>query len=1193
MAPGHGVAPTRRFVNHPGAKEAPADALKYEPKVDANPVLRGLPLVVASALITRSAWVRKLMWTNAKFGQARLEPGLENELWRLQPDVLPLADGPESQRMLELDDELCRPQPHDLPGRFMSVADYHGLYSRGEATPLDVVEALLPLIRRDVTPRSPYSVAWLQTDVDAVVAAARASTARWAAHAPLGILDGVPFGVKDDIPVAGFVSTMAIPHQPSEPYFQTPETETAWPVLQLQDAGAILLGKMNQHEIGMDTTGCNCGTGTPQNWYSPAHYPGGSSSGAGSALCAGIVPIAIGTDAGGSCRIPPAFCGVYGFKATHHRTGTMKSSVCVTAPMTATAADLAIAYRHMARPNPADPHQSLFATSLPPPRAENKKKYLGLCRPWLAQASPTVLATLDTTIARLVAAHGYEVVDIALPFLETGQYAHAATTLAESVAHAKTRCPPGTANYTGMLSHANRILLAVGAETSAPDYLRYGQVRQAMMAHLAALWERYPGMLVVSPTTPMAGWPRVEGDERFGLQDGNRAMRNMTYVWLANWVGCPAVSCPGGYEEVEGGGVLPVGVMAMGEWGEEERLLGWAREVEGLLERRRPEGWVDVGGLVRGMGRVQGKGDGGEGGASTSTMGYYKWGQHQETIRSMWVDQQKSLDEIMEYFRTEHNFTPSRRGFQTQIRRWGFPSRYKRAWRSEAFCARVRELWGQNVRQKQMFEILKAEGHDFEMRHLVRARMRLGLKLRDNSSAFGAGTLREDEDEDEEGDGGETSSDEDGEGDGEGEGEAGGGQGSAGQGRAPPPPPMDREEVLRRIEEKRIAVEQKHNELWATKKRRRHTKPYAGLPADPPGPPRYPSETTLTEAKAILQIESQELYKSLRDQFDRMWIAEGTFRKAGNQGRWQELLDRLIRDNMHLRAVMWDPEGMDQKRLALDVICQDSCKRYRCVEMSMAEAQRVLGLDPAQGRETRRILYTILAEAKFTSKSFEGRERWEQVKSRWLVEDQLLGAVVVQDGTPEEIKLRNKAVQAISKGVCTRYQGDVKKNGGPHQNPFLNDDYIQGVLQAANQPTPPAPPRYSHIHPPPLTPAPAPVAAPTASSGFAPSAVYFRLHPSSSVAAPALWISTLTAPSVGELRARAVDRFGAGNALCVGIEGIIKDPGGGEGTLPLPVSCDVELGAYLEHVRGTMAPTFSVTLVEGGQGQGQGGSGWA
>lgn len=168
-----------------------------------------------------------------------------------QPNVIPIADSPSEQQMLEIGPELRLPQPADLAGRFYSVADYHGLYSRGEATPLQVVEALLPLIRRDVEPISKYAVAWLQTDVDAVLSAARASTERWQSNKPLGILDGVPFGVKDDIDVKGFVSTMAMKVDGRKDYFQKPASSTEWPVTKLLEAGAIMVGKMNQHEIGM------------------------------------------------------------------------------------------------------------------------------------------------------------------------------------------------------------------------------------------------------------------------------------------------------------------------------------------------------------------------------------------------------------------------------------------------------------------------------------------------------------------------------------------------------------------------------------------------------------------------------------------------------------------------------------------------------------------------------------------------------------------------------------------------------------------------------------------------------------------------------------------------------------------------------------------------------------------------------
>ncbi|KAK3309516.1 amidase signature domain-containing protein [Chaetomium strumarium] len=592
---------SQRFANHPGAKEAPASALEYHHDRDENPVLRGLPLAVASTLVERSGWVQKLIWKNAKFGQAT--PGLEGVAWRILPNVISLGDGVSPAGMLELGPELHQPQPADLPGRFYSAADYHGLYKSGEVTPLQVAEALLPLIRRDVRPQSKYAVAWTQCNVDEVLASAKASTDRWAAGKPLGILDGVPFGVKDDIDVKGFVSTMGMKVDKSEGYFNKPSTKTASPVQRLEEAGAIMMGKLNQHELGMDTTGCNPSTGTPTNWYNKSYYPGGSSSGAGSALSGGLVPITVGTDAGGSIRIPASFCGVYGLKPTYNRTCQMSSSMVVMGPIASTVADLTTAYRLMSQPNADDPPQNLFAVSTPPD--PSAKKYLGICREWIATASADVISVFDQAVAHLISHLGYEVVDIKLPFLREGHIAHAGTCLTEAAADARARAS-NPSRYLKLLNYPNRILVATGTQTAAGDYLRYGQIRQVIMQHLAFLFEKYPGLLVVTPTSPMAGWPIRPGDETFGFCDGNLTMDNMRFVWYANTSGCPAVACPAGYvDPAQGEGKLPVGLMAMAEWGAEEQLLGFARHVEGYLNevypggRQRSKEWADVIALAR------------------------------------------------------------------------------------------------------------------------------------------------------------------------------------------------------------------------------------------------------------------------------------------------------------------------------------------------------------------------------------------------------------------------------------------------------------------------------------------------------------------------------------------------------------------------------------------------------------------
>ncbi|KAK3299953.1 amidase signature domain-containing protein [Chaetomium fimeti] len=588
---------TRRFANHPGAKEAPSSALEYRLEEDRNPPMRGYPLVIASAIIERLPFLQKILWNNAKFGQAKYIPDLDGVPWRIQPDVIPLADGTSPGKMLELEPELRQPQPASLAGRFLSVADYHELYKSGAARPVDVVTALLPLVDPGRELRSEYADAWARTHADELLAAARASTARWAVGEPLSFVDGVPFGVKDDLAVEGFVSRMGMKMNEEEEFFRRVSKETVWPVKALQEAGAIMVGKMNQHEIGMDTNGCNPSTGTPTNWYNKSYYPGGSSSGAGSALSAGIVPISIGTDAGGSIRIPSAFCGVYGLKTTHNRACHMSSSMCTVGPMASTAADLTIAYRFASQPNPNDPVQNLLAIStLPDPSA---KKYVGVCRKWVATADANVLEIFEKSLAHLTTL-GYEVVDVDLPFLREGQLAHSATCVTEAAADARARANDPD-NFTRLLNPANRVTICAGVQTPAIDYIRYGQIRTVIMRHLAFLFARHPGMLLLTPATPAAGWPIAPGDQAHGCVDANKLIRNMTFVWLANMSGCPAVSLPAGYVDPDQGeGVLPVGLMALAEWGMEEQLLAFAREREAYLNdvypggRRRPEKWLDM-----------------------------------------------------------------------------------------------------------------------------------------------------------------------------------------------------------------------------------------------------------------------------------------------------------------------------------------------------------------------------------------------------------------------------------------------------------------------------------------------------------------------------------------------------------------------------------------------------------------------
>ncbi|KAI2463756.1 amidase signature enzyme [Annulohypoxylon bovei var. microspora] len=595
------MASSQRFSGYPRAKKGPKTV--YAPVADKNPALRGWSLIIAAKLVTYSQSIAQATWSNAKFGCVKDVPGLHEYDWRLQPIVTPLIPDGVVQSKAEITPELHERQSDDLAGRFYSAADYHELYKSGKLTPLQVVKALLPLISRGQTPPAKYESAFAVTKEGIALAAAKKSTERYAAGQPLGVLDGVPIGVKDDMDVEGYISHMGLPLNSADPFFK-PATGTIWPIAQLEAAGAIVVGKLVMHELGSDVSGCNPHWGTPVNWNNPSYYPGGSSSGGGSALSAGLVPIAIGTDAGGSIRIPSSFCGGYGLKPTLHRTHTMKSSICVIGPMAATVNDLAIAYRIMSAPNPEDPIQGSFALSIPP--SPTTKKTIGIYKDWFDQASTDVLDITGKAISYFTDKLGYEVVDITIPYLLESQYGHSAWALTEGLDHRRSHAVDP--NYPlANVNHCNQLLMAVGGCTPGVDMIKFGQLRGLLMEHLAFLYKKHPNLLIVTPTAPEAGWKIHPGDQAYGFSDGNATIRNMMYIWLANSTGCPAVSAPVGYVDAEvGEGKLPVGLMAMGEWGSEEQLLAWARETEGYLNgvseggRYRPRDWADVVEIAKG-----------------------------------------------------------------------------------------------------------------------------------------------------------------------------------------------------------------------------------------------------------------------------------------------------------------------------------------------------------------------------------------------------------------------------------------------------------------------------------------------------------------------------------------------------------------------------------------------------------------
>ena len=579
------------------------------------------PISQTSAHISRLEWfgfIRTIIWQNTGFANLRkLQVHIENTPPRFDPTVVPFPEPSREAKKDLANGSNGHALAKKLLRKYYTVADYHRLYLSGELTPTAVAKAILPLIRKDTSPPGQHSIAFFDSKVDLVLAAAEASTLRYKEKRPLGPLDGVPTAIKDEYDIEGYITCLGSKND----YTGKPKdgsSITSWCVKKLEEAGAINVGKLHMHEFGLgssllplsrselicpDTSGNNPFKGTPPNPYNSQYYTGGSSSGCAYAVSTGLVPIALGGDGGGSIRIPASFCSVYGLKPSHGRLSFKPalnhSSTCaVNGPIASDIHSLSAIYQVLGAPD----EESLFAAPSPTlltPSA-NRKKVLGICEAWFSRATPAIQTLCRSMLDRLVSEHGYTLVDIKIPFLPEGQTAHAMTVLTD----AATLLP-----VTKGLTPANRIMLALGNVTPSTDFLLAQKLRHVLMQHLAWLWMQHPGMVIVTPTTACAGWKVGKPvDLKYGISDGDQTLKTMEYVWMGNFCGLPSISVPAGFVVPEGRkgegevaeegvqGKVPVGLMGMGEWATEEELLWFGGDCEDIGQERSstPPIWVDV-----------------------------------------------------------------------------------------------------------------------------------------------------------------------------------------------------------------------------------------------------------------------------------------------------------------------------------------------------------------------------------------------------------------------------------------------------------------------------------------------------------------------------------------------------------------------------------------------------------------------
>jgi Asp-tRNA(Asn)/Glu-tRNA(Gln) amidotransferase A subunit family amidase len=401
---------------------------------------------------------------------------------------------------------------------------------------------------------------------DTALAEARAADARAAAGQRRGRLDGIPVALKDNIDVAKVPTTNGFGGDP----WRVPDHD-ATVTSRLRDAGAIILGKLAMHEGALGATNDNPHHGRTHNPFRQGHSPGGSSGGSGAAVAAGLCCAALGTDTGGSVRIPASWCGVVGLKASYGLISTrgvvpLSHRLDHVGPLTRTVADAALMLDALAGYDP-DCAESRRA----PRYADNgiTPSLSGLRVGVLTNfAAETVELEVNDAFARSLAQlrdAGVSVATIAVPAFDPIKVRRACFVRVEAEA----------AFVHGALyqreparfSPAMHTYLDYGLRLPATRLLQADRVMEEAAGGLDACWDVVD--VIVSPTTPQAA-------PSFVMIPPDNAG---TFCVLANISGCPAISLPMGVT-IDG---LPMGLQFVAPLHQDRRLLSIAAAVEGLL----------------------------------------------------------------------------------------------------------------------------------------------------------------------------------------------------------------------------------------------------------------------------------------------------------------------------------------------------------------------------------------------------------------------------------------------------------------------------------------------------------------------------------------------------------------------------------------------------------------------------------
>ncbi len=467
--------------------------------------------------------------------------------------------------------------PDDYAG--LAALEIAELVRRGDCAARDVAEAAMARIEAT----EPRVNAFIHIDRNGALAAADEIDRRIADGEDPGALAGVPVSVKDLVHVDGQPTSFG-----SRVFAGTMAPEDAAPVAGLRAAGAIIIGKTTTPEFGHKAITAGPLFGATLNPWNRTFTSGGSSGGAAASLAARQVPLAIGTDGGGSIRIPASVCGVFGLKATlgripHLHTSDLFANSSFIGPMARNADDLAQMYAAMAGVNPRDPWSKVL-----PPEAD-ARPVAGTRIGWALKVGnpalePAVATAVQAALQGLAALGcATEEIELDLAGQEPAFRAGLESMLAGRFG-AKLETDRGRLDPTFVKTLEN------GLKRSGVEVQQAAAARSGLFREIDALFTAHD--FLVMPTVSAASVP-AQTDTHADIVIAGRNCGRIRAGWYPytfpfNLTGHPALSMPCGWTP-DG---LPVGLQIVGPWYSERALMALARTLNDALgmEKRVPAG---------------------------------------------------------------------------------------------------------------------------------------------------------------------------------------------------------------------------------------------------------------------------------------------------------------------------------------------------------------------------------------------------------------------------------------------------------------------------------------------------------------------------------------------------------------------------------------------------------------------------